>query len=396
MSLTALVTASLLVAPPPQPPMPDEIRAAIADSIPKLLATQESYREKGDSAPDGEAAAVLAEWPYQGVYRVGGRIPYGYRVGGTSIVAQALLESEGYADDAKRRDAVARACAFVTSAIDEPLMSPDPAVYKGGYDVRGWGHCYGLRFLVALERAKAIPAGQEAAVAKAIAFYLSALQATEIPRVGGWAYARNPGIENPCASSPFMTAPTVLALLEAERAGHAIDRAVLDRAVAALEAARTESGFVDYATTGRSRDRPDQIPGAIGRMVATETALFQCGRSNVDRIAFALDRFIEHWGALEARRQKNGTHEPPYNVAPYYFFYGFHHALAAADLLPAARRDAYRAKVVAILFTVRDANGTWNDRVFPRSANFGTAMTISALAAPWRAPSVERPRPRDA
>ena len=59
-----------------------------------------------------------------------------------SGVAQSLLESPGYAEDQERKDAVQRACEFVCAAIREPLMSPDPAVYKGGYDVRGWGHCY--------------------------------------------------------------------------------------------------------------------------------------------------------------------------------------------------------------------------------------------------------------
>ena len=28
---------------------------------------------------------------------------------------------------------------------------------------------------------------------------------------------------------------------------------------------------------------------------------------------------------------------------------------------------------------MRDADGTWNDRVFPRSASFGTAMSVLAL-----------------
>ena len=30
-------------------------------------------------------------WPYEGVYRVGGEIPVGYRVGGTAIVCDSLL-----------------------------------------------------------------------------------------------------------------------------------------------------------------------------------------------------------------------------------------------------------------------------------------------------------------
>src|SRR5262245_50625109 len=40
-----------------------------------------------------------AEWPYEGVYRVAGTIPWGYRVGGTAIVVSALTEAPGYEDD---------------------------------------------------------------------------------------------------------------------------------------------------------------------------------------------------------------------------------------------------------------------------------------------------------
>ncbi len=370
---TLLLAASQLLQPVPTAPVPARIDAAVRECLPKLVAMQEGF----------DAAEPRDEWPYEGVYRVGGQIPYGYRVGGTSIVAQTLLEVPGYADDAGRREAVARATDFVCAAIDEPLMSPDPTVYKGGYDVRGWGHCYGLRFLLALERQHAIPAGREAAVRKAIDWYLHALQSTEIPKVGGWNYARSPGLETPCPTSPFMTAPAVMALYEAKASGRTIDEGVLERALEALEHCRGASGFMAYSATRPTRDTPDQIPGAIGRMVAAESALFLAGRSNSDRLRFALDRFIEHWGELEKRRQKNGTHIPPYNVAPYYFFYGFHHAELAVRLLPPAEREPYRAKLEELLFSVRDADGTWNDRVFKRSANYGTAMTVSGLLLAW-------------
>jgi hypothetical protein len=364
--------------------MPIAIRGAAVDSRALLLRMQEPFAEN----------PVRAEWPYEGVYRVRGRIPYGYRVGGTSIVARALLEAPGYATDPERRDAVARALEFVLGAIREPLMSPDPAIYKAGYDVRGWGHCYGLRFLVALERANAIPTDRDTLVREAIRWYVRALESTEIPEVGGWNYARDPGLETPCRSSPFMTASCLFALYEAKAAGYEVSDAVLDRALDLLERARTDSGYVDYATMGPARDRPDQIPGAIGRMVAAESALALAGRSDAKRIAFALDRFLEHWPELEKRRRKTGTHVAPFGVAPYYFFYGFHHALLAVELLPKADRAAYREQLQAILFSIREDDLTWNDRVFPRSANFGTAMTISGLLAPWSERPIGRTGPQ--
>ena len=365
------------------PKMPERIETAVAESRKALLSMQEAFADN----------PAKSEWPYEGVYRVGGKIPFGYRVGGTSIVAQSLLTAPGYADDQERKDAVKRACEFVCAAMREPLMSPDPSVYKGGYDVRGWGHCYGLRFLVALEREKAIPAGLETQVSDAIAFYLTALQSTEIPQAGGWNYARSPGLETPCRSSPFMTAPAVMTLFETKAAGHAIDEGVLERALKALENCRAESGYVDYASMGPARDQPAQIPGAIGRMCATESALFLAGRSTQDRLRFAVNVFIAHWPELEKRRRKNGTHEPPYAVAPYYFYYGFHHAALAIELLKESERPLYRAKLADLLFSVREEDGTWNDRVFTRSANFGTAMTMSAFLMPWSARPIGLAKP---
>ncbi len=35
------------------------------------------------------------EWPYEGVYRVDGQIPIGYRIGGTGICSMALMSAPG-------------------------------------------------------------------------------------------------------------------------------------------------------------------------------------------------------------------------------------------------------------------------------------------------------------
>ena len=38
-----------------------------------------------------------------------------------------------------------------------------------------------------------------------------------------------------------------------------------------------------------------------------------------------------------------------------------------------------RARLLEVILKTRDADGTWNDRVFPRSRNYGTAMVVLAL-----------------
>ena len=42
-------------------------------------------------------------------------------------------------------------------------------------------------------------------------------------------------------------------------------------------------------------------------------------------------------------------------------------------------RNELRAKMAQVLANCREDNGTWNDRQFPRSAGYGTAMALMAL-----------------
>ena len=341
---------------------PDEA-TLVARCVELLLGAQEG---------DGEA-----EWPYEGVYRVQGRIPIGYRVGGTAIVALSLLQAPGYQDDEARRASLRRATSFIVGSIDHPLMVPD---VSGRYDVRGWGYTYGLSYLLALRRLGLTPDGLAEDADAAIEFFIGGLQATSIPESGGWNYARSAGFDRPGPASPFMTAPTLLALYDARAQGFVVDAEIVEAGLAALARGRTEAGGFDYAS-GRS-NRRSRVPGAVGRMAAAETALLLAGRSSADRLRGAIDAFLVHWGRLEERRSQRGTHAGPYGIAPYYFFFGHYYAALAIELLPERERGEYRLRLRERLRAVQADEGSFNDRVFPRSASYGTAMALLCLLAP--------------
>lgn len=327
-----------------------------------------------------------AEWPYEGVYRVRGAIPIGYRVGGTSIVARMLLLAPGAADDARRLEAIRRAVAFVIDAADHPLMDPTPI---GTYDTRGWGWAYGLHFLLEVRRTLGRDAIGDRGDA-VIRTYVERLEGTVIPGSGGWNYARRGGFDRPGPSSPFMTASTLEALGLAAHEGFPVDADVIAQALVALEQARTDAGAFVYAGAARP-GQPDQLPGAVGRMLAAELLLHLHGRSSVVQVRGALDAFLVHWERLEERRARTGTHEPPYGVAPYYFFYAHRFAARAIEVLPPGEREEYRRHLRARLFQVRGEDGTWNDRVFPRSRAYATAMAMEVILAPSLAPIRVRP-----
>ncbi|MCI0632267.1 MAG: hypothetical protein L0Y44_16615, partial [Phycisphaerales bacterium] len=290
------------------------IRAAISKGVALLLAMQE-----------GEPRA---EWPYEGVYRVEGQIPIGYRVGGTAIVAMALIEAPGYESDVERLAAVRRAIQFIIGALDHPLMGPE---VEARYDVRGWGYTYALQLVLMLIDRRQVPEDLSNACTDAVRILIDRINATEIVETGGWNYSRRAGFDKPSPSSAFMTAPTLQALFMARQQGFAVDPEVISRGIEALERGRMESGAFAYVGVGAKAR--DGLPGAIGRTVAAETTLFLCGRSSQDRLRAAVNAFFEHWNELEKRRAQPGTHAAPFGVAPYYFFYAHYFAAQAIEQL---------------------------------------------------------------
>ena len=190
-----------------------------------------------------------------------------------------------------------------------------------------------------------------------------------------------------------MTGPTLLALYEAKAQGEEVDDDVIFRALDALEGCRTSEDGYPY-TTGGGRD---EMPGCIARTPVTEVALALAGRGDADRLRNSIEKFHEHWGELEVRRAKKGTHIGDYGIAPYYVMFGHRYVAMAIELLPKGERKKHRMLVYERLFEIkgiekggdneRNADtfynepdpGTWNDRVFPRSRSYGTACAMMTL-----------------
>jgi hypothetical protein len=333
----------------PKPPTRDELLTkAVAD----LVAMQE---EGG-------------QWPYEGVYRVERQIPIGYRVGGTAIVAGTLLAAAPQDRDAQA--AVRRGLEFVLKELKAAGMEPST---KDVYDVRVWGHAMALEFLCQVRAAKA--AGERgAAVDEAVRGLVKTLLTEEIEG-GGWNYA------NHHAPASFVTAPVVQALLWARSQGETVPDEVFDRARKVLEAARAPDGAFAYSGSSGGRPTRDKLAGSSARSAVCETTLLLLGGGGTKDVQAALDAFHANWDELAKRRQKQGTHEGPYSIAPYYFYYGHRYAAQAIEVLPEESRAKERERLVAVLLKTREMDGTWNDRVFPRSRNYGTAMATLVLLA---------------
>jgi hypothetical protein len=306
------------------------------------------------------------QWPYEGVYRVNKELPIGYRVGGTSIVAMTLMHAASADKDAQT--AVSRALGFVLKGLDDPLMAPST---EPRYDVRVWGHACALEFFCHLRAQKA--AGDRAREVDAWINKLVETLITEEIDGGGWNYAGRR------AQASFVTAPVTQALLLAHGQGAKVPAEVFERARKVLEECRYDTGGFAYSGKSKGPDTGNILPGSIARSAVCETTLVLLGGGSTPAIQKAVDAFHTHWEELEKRRQKTGTHVKPYMVAPYYFYYGHRYCAQAIQMLPEKDRAAEREKLMRLVMKVRDKDGTWNDRVFERSRNYGTAMVVLIL-----------------
>lgn len=369
-----------------------DVDAAVLQAARFLLTSQEVYVPDPPvgSLPEGElsawqakeakrlaairkeSAGTASEWPYEGVHRVGrnGRIPGGYRIGGSAIVVDALLSADLEGEDlVAAREAIERTVAFAMEAFDsDPSLARGP---KKDYDVRGWGHAYGIQlFLLALEHG--IVEGEAADEAREMVKDLIDRLQANVTKDGGWNYANDRSV------SPFMTGSTLLILRDAKAAGFEVDEAMITKALDALEGSHLKETIYKY--DGRHRAKP-KMPASSARSSVATLALFHAGRKTEDDLRAAVQGFFDGWEDLLIRKSKQGTHKPPHNIAPYYFFYGHTYAAFAIEALPEAERPAHRAELARLLWKTRDEDGTWNDRVFPRTSSYSTAMSILALKA---------------
>jgi len=317
-----------------------------------------------------------SEWPYEGVYRVGPErsIPAGYRVGGSAIVCMALIEAPGWESAPERQAAVLRSARFMLEMIEsDPDMAPGP---KQGYDVRGWGHVYALSFFLrALDLALLAEDDLRERVVEAIPHLVHCIAVNEEP-TGGWNYAGR-------STSPFMTGSTLIALFHAHARGYEVDPALIERALDALESGRSEAGSFAYA--GQLQGEVP-MPGSSARAAIAELCLFRAGRSSEARLRAAVHGFFDGWDDLFERKSQQGTHEGPYGIAPYYFYFGHTYAALAIEHLRDGTNASERDQLLDLLWRTRRGDGSWNDRIFPRTSSYSTAMSALALLAPGLPP----------
>jgi len=254
-----------------------------------------------------------------------------------------------------------------------------------------WGYAYGLQALArVLADSRYAAAPERAELERAARAYHDKLVGM---RSGGWAYYANAeDAWRPVWTTSFGSATAVLALVDARRAGLAIDEAALHAGVRAIELCRLPTGAYTYSLEAfpspGSLEGIDQLKSSLGRTQACNAALRADDSKALDEAALTrdLDAFFEHHRFLQIAKGRPIPHEAYYRVASYFFWYGHWHAALVLDELPAERRAGYADQLARLVLRNQEADGSMWDHVmhdYPRF--YGTAYGVLTLQSVERA-----------
>ncbi|MSR38391.1 MAG: hypothetical protein EXS02_06090 [Planctomycetes bacterium] len=173
----------------------------------------------------------------------------------------------------------------------------------------------------------------------------------------------------------FATGAILQEILAAKAGGASVPSELTDKGASALISARFKTGSFAYggaAGTGNPTSHKD----AVGRMPVCEGALLQLGRSDLDKLRFAMTNFFAFLKNLEGVR-RNDFHSDG-ELGGFFFFHSVYHASEVVKLLPEAERAPHWQKFIALLQDIPEIDGSFIDS-HELGRSYGTAMALLTL-----------------
>ncbi|MCG3127721.1 MAG: hypothetical protein CHACPFDD_02591 [Phycisphaerae bacterium] len=263
-----------------------------------------------------------------------------------------------------------------------------------------WGYVYGLQALVDdLGRIAEQDAQRRAAVRDGVESFVASLRRNQTPS-GGWGYydafdsVTRPG----SWATSFTTAVGLLGLLDARKAGIAIEERMLLEATRAVRRCRLPNGAFAYSadampTTG-TLEGINQVKGSLGRIQVCNLALLRAGEEiPVEKLKVGVAHFFREHRFLDVARQRPIPHEAYYYNSGYFYFFGHYYAAQVISRLPSEDRRTFWPKLQREVIKTQEADGSmWDFYMNSYGRPYGTAYSLMVLQQSL----VDRPASRPA
>lgn len=173
----------------------------------------------------------------------------------------------------------------------------------------------------------------------------------------------------------FATGAVLQEVLAAKAAGATVPTEMTDKAAAALLTARTKNGAYVYGGAADARSA-GSLKDAAARMPVCEGSLLVLGRSDLDRVRFALQNFWDHMQRLETVR-RNDFHSDG-ELAGFFFFHALFHTTEMVPLLPPEEQTIHWQRIVDLVQRIPEMDGSFLDS-HELGRSYGTAMALLVL-----------------
>jgi hypothetical protein len=195
-----------------------------------------------------------------------------WQIGASALATQAILQvGEGE-----------KAVAAVDRGLDY-LVKNAKVIRPAEWDIdNNWSLIYGLTTLAAaIGHPRYAGSAREPELREAAAMMIAGLKEYQGAR-GGWGYYADPDANwRPDWATSFTTAAALIALLDAEAVGLAVDPKVKAAAIRAVERSRLPNGSYDYDIGAVPRhltlESINQVKGSLGRIQICNHALLRAG-----------------------------------------------------------------------------------------------------------------------
>jgi len=358
------------------PPDAARIQASIDRGVAYLIEHQKS---------DGHWGTMLN--PTYGVGLPSYRDVESLKTATTCLALKALIENNPGTDKAEA--AIRRAEDWALENLPKFRRQDKRSLFNN------WGHAYAIEALVAMLKYRPMDEARHARVMEALADQVRLLQAYQTIH-GSWGYYTGGAPIRPPVDMgvSFLTATAMISLHQAREMGFELQPRTVVGAMKALRLCRFPNGAFGYNIyrSPHPEYRSGWPPAAVSRTQPGNLAmyLFDDDRVTVRAMETWLARMIVQDDWLEQTRKGTVPHSSnvarvtkrhsPFQIAGYYYFYGYYYGAQIIEHLPEDKQDFYRAHVAEIIMSKQDQDGCWWDfALFQYYKEYGTAYALMIL-----------------
>ncbi len=305
---------------------------------------------------------------------------HAFRAGTTGLCIASLVELSQLKDrEAQIEKALRKSEEWLQNELPKLRRATPQAIYNV------WGHAYCIQALTRLIELRSKDHKKVEVFKDLIRGQVDRLSRYELVN-GGWGYYDfDFGTQKPAGSPTcFTTATVLIALKEAQEVGIEIPKRLVRRAVTSIKRQRKPDFSYVYGEYLLSRPMRlvNRHGGSLGRTQACNAALRAWGDTKItDKVQqVCVKRLLDRDLWLDIGRKRPIPHESWFQVAGYFYYYGFYYGAYTLKQIDPKLRKPLGDRLAKTILKLQEKDGSWWDYpLYSYHQPYGTGYALMIL-----------------